>query len=140
MNSADARPEDAYITVYTDGVGRATKQGKLGKELRHMTKQLTVWDSAELLRDEEDAAAYLNAALEDGDAEQLIVALGDIARARGMTQVARDAGVTRDGLYKALSVTGNPAFTTIVRVMNSLGLSLTAKVKRDPRIPEPVLI
>ncbi|MDR0836681.1 MAG: putative addiction module antidote protein [Propionibacteriaceae bacterium] len=103
-----------------------------------MTKQLTAWDSAELLRDEEDAAAYLNAALEDGDAELLVVALGNIARARGMTQVARDSGITRDGLYKALSPAGNPAFTTVVRVMNSLGLALIARAKHSPAAPVAV--
>jgi len=86
----------------------------------------TLWDPAEHLKTEEDMAAYLEAALEEGDANLVAAALGDIARAKGMTQVARDAGLGRESLYKALSPAGNPAFGTILKVVAALGLQLHA--------------
>jgi probable addiction module antidote protein len=82
------------------------------------------WDPAEHLETDEDIAAYLDAALEDGDAALVVAVLGDIARARGMTQLAREAGVGRESLYKALSVTGNPEFATVLKVVRALGLRL----------------
>lgn len=82
------------------------------------------WDVAEHLESEEDMAAYLDAALEDGDAAVVVAALGDIARAKGMSQIARDAGLGRESLYKALSTTGNPEFATILKVVRALGLQL----------------
>jgi probable addiction module antidote protein len=86
----------------------------------------TLWDPAEHLETEEDMVAYLEAALEEGDANLIAAALGDIARAKGMTQVARDAGLGRESLYKALSPAGNPAFGTILKVIAALGLQLHA--------------
>ncbi len=86
----------------------------------------TLWDPAEHLKTEEDMAAYLEAALEEGDVNLIAAALGDIARAKGMTQVARDAGLGRESLYKALSPSGNPAFGTILKVVAALGLQLHA--------------
>lgn len=80
------------------------------------------WDVAEHLETEADMAAYLDAALEDGDAALVLAALGDIARAKGMSQIARDAGLGRESLYKALSTTGNPEFGTILKVVRALGL------------------
>jgi probable addiction module antidote protein len=93
-----------------------------------MTKKLKtrVWDAAENLETEEDMAAYLEAALEDGDPALIGAALGDIARAKGMTQIARDTGLGRESLYKALSPEGNPEFATILKVINALGLKLHA--------------
>ena len=92
-----------------------------------MTKTLTVpWDPAEHLQSDEDMAAYLEAALEEGDAAVVAAALGDIARAKGMTQLARDTGLGRESLYKALSPAGNPEFSTILKVVNALGLRLHA--------------
>ncbi len=82
------------------------------------------YDAAEFLETKEDMSAYLNAALEDGDPVLLSVALGDIARAQGMTQLAKETGVTRDGLYKALSPTGNPSFATIKKVLDALGMKI----------------
>ena len=82
------------------------------------------WDVAEHLETEMDMVAYLNAALEDGDAALVVAALGDIARAKGMSQIARDAGLGRESLYKALSTTGNPEFVTILKVVRALGLQL----------------
>lgn len=82
------------------------------------------WDAAEYLESHEDIAAYLEAALEDGDAALIAAALGDIARAKGMAQVARDAGLGRESLYKALSPEGNPEFATVLKVLDALGLRL----------------
>lgn len=92
-----------------------------------MTKTVTtLWDPAEHLQSDEDMAAYLEAALADLDPALIAAALGDIARAKGMAQVARDAGLGRESLYKALSPSGNPAFATILKVVTALGLRLHA--------------
>ncbi len=90
----------------------------------------TPWDPAEHLNTEEDMAAYLEAALDDGDPTLVAAALGDIARAKGMTQVAREAGLGRESLYKALSPAGNPEFATIMKVVSALGLKLHATPAR----------
>jgi probable addiction module antidote protein len=84
------------------------------------------WDPAEHLETDEDMAAYLEAALEDGDPALVAAALGDIARAKGMTQIAREAGMGRESLYKALSPEGNPEFATVLKVVRALGLRLHA--------------
>lgn len=91
------------------------------------TTVTTRWDPADHLRTDEDMAAYLEAALEEGDPALVAAALGDIARAKGMTQVAREAGLGRESLYKALSPAGNPEFATILKVVAALGLQLHAK-------------
>lgn len=82
------------------------------------------WDAVDYLETGEDMAAYLEAAFEDGDPALIAAALGDIARARGMTQIAREAGLGRESLYKALSPEGNPEFATVLKVMRALGLRL----------------
>jgi probable addiction module antidote protein len=84
------------------------------------------WDVADHLKTEEDMQLYLDACLEedDGDGRLVNAALGDIARARGMSQTARDTGLSREGLYKALSAQGNPEFSTILKVTRALGLRL----------------
>jgi|SRR5713226_4064057 probable addiction module antidote protein len=84
------------------------------------------WDAAEHLETEEDMAAYLEAALEDGDPALIAAALGDIARAKGMSQIARETGLGRESLYKALSPDGNPEFSTVLKVVRALGLRLRA--------------
>ena len=86
------------------------------------------YDVAEHLRTPKEMAAYLEACLEeaDGDAAFIAKALGDIARAKGMSQVARDAGLSRESLYKALSGERSPDFSTILKVVNALGISLHA--------------
>jgi probable addiction module antidote protein len=84
------------------------------------------WDPAGHLETDEDMAAYLEAALEEGDPALVAAALGDIARAKGMTQVARDTGMGRESLYKALSASGNPEFATVMKVVAALGLKLHA--------------
>jgi len=89
----------------------------------------TRYDVVQHLRTPEEMAAYLEACLEEanGDAAFIAKALGDIARARGMTQVARDAGLSRESLYKALSGERSPDFDTILKVVNALGLRLHAE-------------
>ena len=92
-----------------------------------MSKTITIpWDPADHLKTEDDMAAYLEAALEEGDPALIAATLGDIARAKGMSQVAREAGLGRESLYKALSSTGNPEFGTILKVITALGLQLHA--------------
>lgn len=92
-----------------------------------MSKTVTTpWDPAEHLKTAQDMAAYLEAALDEGDPALVAAALGDIARAKGMTQVAREAGLGRESLYKALSAAGNPEFGTILKVVDALGLKLHA--------------
>ena len=88
--------------------------------------QTRLWDPGEHLETEADMAAYLEAALEDGDPALVAAALGDIARAKGMTQIARDTGLGRESLYKALSPEGNPEFATVLKVIRALGLQLHA--------------
>jgi probable addiction module antidote protein len=88
---------------------------------------LRKWDVVDHLNTEEDMALYLEACLEEDDPALVAAALGDIARARGMSQLARDTGLTREGLYKALSVEGNPSFATIMKVTKALGFSLHTK-------------
>ncbi len=91
--------------------------------------QTTRYDMAEHLRSPEEMAAYLEACMEEenGDAATIAKALGDIARAKGMTQVARDAGLSRESLYKALSGERSPGFDTILKVVQALGLKLHAE-------------
>ncbi len=88
--------------------------------------ETTRWDVQDHLRTPEDCAAYLEAAIEEaGDDPAFIAkALGDVARAQGMAQTARTAGLSREGLYKALSADGNPSFATVVKVLTALGLRL----------------
>ena len=90
-----------------------------------MTKTRTTrWDAAEHLERPEDIAAYLEAALEERDARLLAAALGDVARARGMSRLASESGLGRESLYKALSRNGNPELETVLRVIQALGLRL----------------
>ena len=93
--------------------------------------QTTRFDVAEHLRTPEEMAAYLEASLAaaNGDAAFVAKALGDIARAKGMAQVERDAGLSRQSLYKALSGDRSPDFATILRVVSALGLSLHASAE-----------
>ena len=94
-----------------------------------MKTAVTRYDVAEHLRTTEEMAAYLEACIEEanGDAAFVAKAIGDIARAKGMTQVARDAGVSRESLYKALSGDRSPGFDTVLKVIGALGLRLHAE-------------
>lgn len=101
-----------------------------GKATRSTKKTRTVpYDVAEQLRTPAEMAAYLDAWLTEApdDAAGIARALGDIARAKGMTQVARDAGLSRESLYKALSENGNPSFATVLKVARALGVRLHAE-------------
>ncbi len=95
--------------------------------VNHMAIQTTPWDSAELLDSPAAVAAYIEAALEEGDAQLLTHALGVAARAKGMSKVATEAGVTREALYKALSKEGDPRLSTLLGVLGALGLRLEVK-------------
>ena len=95
------------------------------------------WDVVEHLETEEDMAAYLEAALEEGDPQLAAAALGDIARAKGMSETAREAGLGRESLYKALSPGGNPEFATVLKVVQALGLRLKAAPAQSAREPTP---
>ncbi len=90
-----------------------------------MARETIPWDAADTLRSKEDIAAYLDAVLQDGDPELLKAALADIARAKGMTEIARDSELGRASLYKALSPRGNPGLATVARVLRALGLRLS---------------
>jgi probable addiction module antidote protein len=91
----------------------------------------TAFDAAEYFPDDESQAELLADALETGNAAYITTALGTIARARGMTQVAKEAGVTREALYKALSPTGDPRLSTLMGVMKALGLELRSVPARE---------
>jgi probable addiction module antidote protein len=88
------------------------------------TLKLRKWDSAQHIKTDEDMAAYLEACLQEAgdDAAFIAKALGNIARAKGMTQLSKDTGLGRESLYKALSGEGNPSFATILKVTHALGL------------------
>lgn len=86
----------------------------------------TRWDTSEFLDSEEKIFAYIEAAFEDGDPDLIKTALGNVARARGMTAIARDAGVSRETLYKALSEDGDPRMSTLMGVLKALGVRLAA--------------
>jgi len=88
--------------------------------------QTRPWDVTEHLETDEDMAAYLEAALEEGDPALVAAALGDIARAKGMAQIARETGLGRESLYRALSPEGNPELATVLKVVRALGLRLRA--------------
>ena len=98
-----------------------------------MKTKTSPWDVAEHLRTPKEMAAYLEACIEaaDGDAAFIAKALGDIARAQGMTQVAKDSGLSRESLYKALSGERSPSFDTILIVVTALGLKLSASVRSE---------
>lgn len=96
------------------------------------TTKTRPWDIVESLDSDERIAAYLEAALEEGDATLVAAALGDIARARGMAEIARQTGLGRESLYKALSPDGNPEFSTVLKVVRALGLRLHASTDHPP--------
>lgn len=92
-----------------------------------MITKTKTFDVAEFLEDEETIAEYLNMALEDPNPEMLLLAVRNIARARGMTQLARDTGLGRESLYKALSEGAKPRYDTILKVVRALGVKLHAE-------------
>jgi probable addiction module antidote protein len=94
-----------------------------------MAEKFSTWDPVDELKTEEDMALYLDACLVDdtGDGSLIRAALNDISRARGMSQLARDTGVSRERLCRALGADGNPKFATVLKVIKALGLCLHAE-------------
>lgn len=90
-----------------------------------MAIETKAWDAAEILKTPEDVAAYLDAWLEDGTPEEIRGALRTIARSKGMSAIARESGVAREALYKALGADGNPTLETVAKIAGALGLRLT---------------
>ena len=93
----------------------------------HAALKLVAFDAAKYLNDDEAIAEYMTAVLEASDLDLLLLALGDVARARGMAQVAKDAGLGRESLYKALAPGAKPRFETVMRVAKALGVKFTAQ-------------
>lgn len=100
-----------------------------------MTLKTRPFDAAKYLKTPEAQAEYITAALETGDADFVRDSINTVARARGMTEIARNAGVSREGLYKALGEAGNPEFSTVLGVLRALGMDLAAKPR--PVRPAP---
>lgn len=96
-----------------------------------MAVTINRWDASEYLETPEDMLAYRDEAARSGDPALLQAALGDIAKAKGMTEVARSAGVGRESLYKSLSSTGNPSYHTIAKVIDALGGQISVTPKGD---------
>lgn len=96
----------------------------MGRKMKKAKK----WDTSEYLEAEVDIVAYLSAALKDGDTSVIAAALGDIARAKGTTQLAREMDITCDGLYEALSPSGNLSFDTVQKVIKAFGLKLDVTI------------
>ena len=91
--------------------------------------ELYDWDMAEHINTREDVIAYLEAALEENDTETLFDVLGAIARSKGMAAIARETGLNRESLYRSLSPEGNPSFSTVAKVLDTLGFQLSIKQK-----------
>jgi probable addiction module antidote protein len=94
-----------------------------------MKVETTIWDPAEHINTKEDVIAYLEAALEENDTALLFAVIGDIARSKGMSQIAKDLNLARESLYRSLSSDGNPSFNTIVKVLDNVGLQLSVREK-----------
>lgn len=94
-----------------------------------MKEKFSKWNASDYLETDQDIIMYFDACLDEdpGDGSVIRVALGDISRARGMSQLAKETGISREGLYKALSANGNPEFSTIMKVIKALGLNLHTK-------------
>jgi probable addiction module antidote protein len=105
-----------------------------------MAEIFTRFDAADYLKTDEQIAAYLDDAAQDGHPAAMTAALGTVARGRNISQLARDTGLTREGIYKALSPDGNPAFATVVKVAQAMGFDVsfrprTASPPRGQRVP-----
>ena len=96
-----------------------------------MALETKIWDAADYLEDAEMIAAYLDATLEDSDPQLIALALGSVARSKGMSEIAKKTGITREGLYKALSAEGDPKLSTFLGVIKSLGLRLSVKPAQE---------
>ncbi|MBR2789431.1 MAG: putative addiction module antidote protein [Eggerthellaceae bacterium] len=92
---------------------------------------VSAWDTAEILDNEETIEEYLRIAFESGDSETIVNALSNVAKARSMTQLAKDAGLSRSGLYKALASAGSASFSTIMKISKALGVTYVPKVAAE---------
>ena len=92
-------------------------------------EKTTLWDMAEYINTKEDVIGILEAALEENDTALLLAVIGDIARSKGMAQMAKELNLARESLYRSLSQDGNPSFNTIVKVLDNLGFQLSVKQK-----------
>jgi probable addiction module antidote protein len=99
-----------------------------------MRSKFTSFDVSEYLNDEESMAAYLSSVVEEGDANLLLSAIGNIAKARGMSKIASESGLGRESLYKALNSNAKPRFDTVIKVLGALGMRMTFSVKTVHRI------
>ena len=104
---------------------------RLGSSKAHDMIETTVYRTEDYLETPEDVAAYLEAVFEDGDPQLICEALGNIARSKGMTEIARRTGRGRPSLYKALSQNGHPEFATVIDVIHALGLQLSVTVPKQ---------
>ncbi|MDR0656433.1 MAG: putative addiction module antidote protein [Treponema sp.] len=95
-----------------------------------MMETVSDWNTAEFLENKEDVMGYLEAALNEKDTKFLFKALGNIARSKGMAQLAKELNLSREGLYEALSPKGNPSFTTVVKVLDNMGFRLSIQQKK----------
>ncbi len=98
-----------------------------------MKSKITSFDVSEYLNDEASIAAYLSAIVEEGDATLLLSAIGDIAKARGMSRIASESGLGRESLYKALSSNAKPRFDTVVKVLGALGVNMVFNARISSR-------
>jgi probable addiction module antidote protein len=96
-----------------------------------MAENFTRFDAADYLKTDEHITAYLEDAAQDGDPAAMAAALGTVARARNVSQLAGDTGLTREGIYKALSPDGNPAFATVVKVAQALGFVVAFRPRTE---------
>jgi probable addiction module antidote protein len=92
-------------------------------------EKTTVWDMADHINTKEDVIGVLEAALEENDTALLLSVLGDIARSKGMAQIARELNLARESLYRSLAQDGNPSFNTVAKVLDNLGYQLSVKQK-----------
>lgn len=99
-----------------------------------MSSKVTVFDVSEYLTDEDSIAAYLTEIIDEGDPKLLLSAIGDIAKARGMSKIASESGLGRESLYKALNSKAKPRFDTVLKVLRALGLNITFSPKSDNRM------
>ena len=94
-----------------------------------MPSKTTAYDVADYLTSDDRVAAYIELAMEEGDPKAIAAALGNVARARGMTQLAKDTGLTREALYRALAPDGNPTLATLAAVLDAMGLRMRVEPK-----------
>ena len=99
------------------------------RKKKTVSAMLTAWDMADYIKNKKDVIAHLEAALAENDIPFLLSVVGDIARSEGMAKIARNLGMSREGLYRSLSPSGKPSFETVVKLLNLLGLRLSVNYK-----------